>query len=121
MLNTQVRSYQYPYNAEKKRSLIGFLKKTKLTVLSRTQQAVLLGCACCAIMLGAGVTNMWRGQIEQVGNMSAGVQANFASASNENIQLRAARAQLTSEERVVQMAGERLRLFTPAKGQIRRM
>ena len=53
--------------------------------------------------------------------MIAGVQANFASASNENIQLRAARAQLTSEERVVQMAGERLRLFTPAKGQIRRM
>jgi hypothetical protein len=89
--------------------------------LSSAQARFVTVLAAAAMVMGLLVTQCIHGQIVDLQVKAEQLRTKNTSTTNENVRLLAARAQLTSKMQVAALAGTRLNLFEPEKGQVRRM
>ena len=74
-----------------------------------------------ALVAGLAITQFFYGQMMDMRARAEQLRGQNASIYNENVRLLASRAQLASKTHVVAIAGTKLNLFEPDKGQVRRM
>lgn len=74
-----------------------------------------------ALVAGLAITQFFYGQMMDMRARAEQLRGQNASIYNENVRLLAFRAQLASKTHVVAIAGTKLNLFEPDKGQVRRM
>jgi len=74
-----------------------------------------------ALVVGLAITQFFYGQMMDMRAQAEQLRGLNASIYNENVRLLAFRAQLASKTHVVAIAGSKLNLFEPDKGQVRRM
>lgn len=89
--------------------------------LSNAQVRFIAVLSAAAMVMGLLLTQCIHGQIVDMQVKAEQLRAKNTSVANENVRLLAARAQLTSKTQVAALAGTKLNLFEPDKGQVRRM
>ena len=79
--------------------------------------------AACLVALVAGlvITQLFYGQMMEMRAKAEQLQGANTRIYNQNVSLLAQRAQLSSKDRVLAVAGIRLQLFEPDQRQVRRM
>jgi uncharacterized protein HemX len=117
--NVSVRTYkprQQSFSKEKyqARSRVG-LK------LSGEQRKIVAALSALVVVLGLALTQFLHGQITDMRVKAEKLQEKNTVTADEHVRLLAARAQLTSKTKVAVLAGTKLHLFEPDKGQVRRM
>ncbi|HBI16057.1 MAG TPA: hypothetical protein DDY20_11175 [Desulfobulbaceae bacterium] len=76
---------------------------------------------CLSLLVVFAFSQLMHRQINSSVNRLEQLQSERSHFGNENISLLAARANLTSKERVLDRAGQKYRLFMPKKEQVRRL
>jgi Tfp pilus assembly protein PilO len=89
--------------------------------LSSEAGKIVAGMLALALVVGLTFTHILHGQISTLSARAEQMRADNKNTANENVRLLAARAQLTSKTHVAALAGTKLNLFEPDKGQVRRM
>lgn len=74
-----------------------------------------------ALVMGVGVTQFFHGRMVEMRSRAEKVRTVNAHISTENIRLLSVRAQLSSKDHILALAGKKLHLFEPGQGQWHRM
>lgn len=94
----------------------------KITINLRSyQMKILLAGAALAVVMGSIMTHGLYGRILASQERVQQLRAEHNVIATKNMQLLAARAQLTSRTHVLALAEKKLKLFEPEKGQVHRM
>jgi demethoxyubiquinone hydroxylase (CLK1/Coq7/Cat5 family) len=119
MPNVSVRTYRPRQQAapretrrEKPRNGLGLSAET------RKYLAIMVA---VALVAGLVVTQFFYGQMMDMRSRAEQLRGLNTSVYNENVRLLAFRAQLASRSHVAALAGTKLNLYEPDKGQVRRM
>jgi|GEM_PF-1866627 len=117
--NVSVRPYR-PTGAVpvSRRQVRRSAQAVSLSTPLKRQLAGVIGAAVLAVMGISQILSWQSGRLEDV--LSAGQQVK-TNLSNENVVLRAKRAQLISKSHVQAVAGVRLELFPPSSNQVHKM
>lgn len=91
------------------------------TCLSGETRKYIAVVVAVALVAGLAITQFFYGQMMDMRARAEQLRGQNASIYNENVRLLAFRAQLASKTHVVAIAGTKLNLFEPDKGQVRRM
>lgn len=110
------RPRQQTFSKEKRRS-----QPRNGLKLADTQVRFIAVLAAAAVVMGLLLTQCIHGQIVDMQLKAEQLRVKNTSIANENVRLLATRAQLTSKTQVAALAGTKLNLFEPDKGQVRRM
>lgn len=89
--------------------------------LSVDQSKILAIVVAVLLVVGLTGTSFFHSQMEDMRAGAAQLRTRNTLVNNENVRLLAVRAQLASKAHVVVLAGTKLQLFEPDKGQVRRM
>ena len=90
-------------------------------VLSQGSVKMLLGFVALAVVTGSIMTYGLYGRIQKTEHRVQQLQAENSVITTRHMQLRAARAQLSSKSHILALVEKRLRLYEPGKGQVHRM
>lgn len=94
----------------------------KVTInLRSNQMKILLGGVALAVVMGSIMTHGLYGRILASQERVQQLRAEHNVIATKNMQLLAARAQLSSRTHVLALAEKKLKLFEPEKGQVHRM
>jgi hypothetical protein len=74
-----------------------------------------------ALVFAVVLTQIFHGQVVEMQDGIEQLQAKNTAIAGENVRLLAARAQVASKTQVAALAGTKLHLFEPDRGQVRRM
>jgi cell division protein FtsL len=117
--NVSVRAYkprQQTFSRKKQ-----WTDKRIILNLSSEAGKIILGMLAVAMVIGLISSHILHGQISTLSVQAEQLRADNKSTADENVRLLAARAQLTSRTHVAALAGTKLNLYEPDKGQVRRM
>lgn len=121
MGTTHIRGYRYTYPQSRPlRSSVG-MDWLRFFVLTARQRAALLVLAACAGCIGVvSALGLHAGAMSAQQDLQE-IRRTHVALDGEHVQLLAMRAQLSSRERIVKMAGARLGLSEPGADQVQRM
>lgn len=89
--------------------------------LSSAQRKWLCLMVGSALVIGVTGTQFFHGRMVEMRTNAEKVRTVNGHISTENIRLLSMRAQLTSKDHIVALAGKKLNLFEPGQGQLHRM
>lgn len=97
-------------------------RPNRLALHLPVEQVKMLGVmVAAALVLGLGLTQFFHGRMADMQAGAEQLRARNTAIATENIRLLAARAQVASKTQVAALAKNKLQLFEPDQGQVRRM